>query len=101
MVPRQKIHDLLVEALGSEHVYFQPPENLRMKYPAIVYSMADVDKSYADNSSYIATMGYEIIVIDRDPDSDVVKRVACLPLCRFDRSYAADGLNHSVFTMYY
>ena len=34
---RNDLQKLLVEVLGSKNVYFQPPESVKMKYPAIVY----------------------------------------------------------------
>ena len=35
---REELHELLVSVLGSRNVYFQPPESIRMQYPAIVYA---------------------------------------------------------------
>lgn len=34
---------LLENILGSRHVYFQPPETVKMNYPAIVYSLDGID----------------------------------------------------------
>lgn len=98
---RLELHELLVEILGSRNVYFQPPVNVRMKYPAIVYSRNDVDNQHADNLPYIQKIGYQIIVVDKDPDSEIVGKVAQLPLCRYDRHYNSDNLNHDVFSIYY
>lgn len=44
---------------------------------------------------------YEIIVVDEDPDSEIVPEIEKLELCTFDRHYESDGLNHDVFTIYH
>lgn len=101
MKNRLLLHELLCEALGSRQVYFQPPESVRMKYPAIVYSRSNINNRHANDSVYMQSPAYNIIVIDKDPDSEIVDRVSQLPKCKFDRHYLADNLNHDSFTIYY
>lgn len=101
MSTRLELHELLCEILGSEHVYFQPPESIRMQYPAIVYSRDDIENEPANNKPYIQSTVYNVIVIDADPDSEIVDRISKLPMCIFDRHYAADNLNHDSFTLYF
>ena len=101
MASRLELQTMLEELLGSRNVYFQPPASVRMNYPAIVYSRQDIENEFADNSVYIQSLGYEITVIDADPDSDLPRKVSKLPMCRFDRHYTADNLNHDVFTLYF
>lgn len=72
-----------------------------MQYPAIVYSRDDIENDHANNGTYIQSTAYNIIVIDPDPDSEAVQKVSKLPMCTFDRHYAADNLNHDSFTIYY
>lgn len=98
---RLKLHELLCETLGSRQVYFQPPESVRMKYPAIVYFRNRIDNEYADDGVYMQSPSYSVTVIDKNPDSEIVERMACLPRCRFDRHYISDNLNHDFFTIYY
>lgn len=98
---RYELHELLCQTAETRHVYFQPPENLRMEYPAIVYSRDVVSIQHADNNPYRQTVGYSLIVIDEDPDSEIVARLMGLPMCRWNRHYIADNLNHDVFTLYY
>ena len=38
---RLTLQTKLEDLLGSKHVYYQPPENLKMEYPAIRYSKSD------------------------------------------------------------
>ena len=98
---RLLFHEELVGLLGSRNVYFQPPENIRMNYPCIIYSREDIYNVHADNLPYLQDHSYQVIVVDRDPDSEIVDRVSQFPMTRFDRHYVADNLNHDVFTIYY
>lgn len=97
---RLELHEKLCQILGTRNVYFQPPESIKMKYPAIVYSRSDIDNNFANNNPYISHCYYDLIVIDSDPDSSVVEKVSSLPTCRFSRHYVADNLNHDLFTIY-
>lgn len=101
MNTRLELHEKLCEILGSRNVYFQPPETIRMQYPAIVYSRDDIENDHANNGVYTQSTAYQIIVIDPDPDSEVVGKISKLPKCTFDRHYAADNLNHDSFTLYF
>lgn len=92
---------MLENILGSRNVYFQPPESVKMEYPAMVYSLKNIRKDHADNSVYIKNKEYELTVIEWDPDSEIAEKVSGLPFCRFDRMYKADDLNHFVFTIFY
>lgn len=98
---RETLQVLLEHIAGSDHVYFQPPENIKMSYPAIVYSRNRIDNTFADNSVYKQDCSYTVTVIDKDSDSDIVKKVSLLPMCRHDRHYKSDNLNHDIFTLYY
>lgn len=99
MNSRLELQAVLEKLLGSRNVYFQPPASVRMKYPAIVYSLDDIDNRAADNIPYLQYNHYQVTVIDRNPDSMHVKNVSKLPMCRFERHYTADNLNHDVFTL--
>lgn len=83
------------------NVYYQPPASVKMNYPAIVYSRKDIENTFANDSVYKQDHAYELIVIDRDPDSVIVDKISRLPTCSFDRHYTADNLNHDVFTLYH
>ena len=89
------------ELLGSNEVYFQPPASVKMQYPAIVYRRYNINNEHADDEVYMQSLEYEAIVIDRDPDSEIVMKVSRLPRCRHERHYTADGLNHDAFKLIY
>lgn len=101
MASRLDLQTLLENILGSSEVYFQPPASVFMSYPAIVYSRDDIENTHADNRVYAQHTAYQVIVIDEDPDSEIVKKVSKLPMCSFDRHYTSDNLNHDAFTLYF
>lgn len=101
MGSRLDLQTKLETLLGSQNVYYQPPASVRMNYPAIVYSRSNIENRHADDDVYMQAYFYEVIVIDEDPDSEVVENISKLPGCRFDRHYTSDNLNHDVFTLYY
>ena len=98
---RLELHKLLVKILGSSNVYFQPPESVKLKYPAIIYSLDGINKNYADDITYVTGCEYSITVVDKNPDSEIVDRMVSLPACRFNRFFVSDNLNHTVFTITY
>lgn len=101
MASREKLQALLEDILGSRQVYFQPPESVRMSYPAIVYNRRPINNTFANDAVYKQANSYDITVIDKDPESGIVIKLSQLPLCRHDRHFKADNLNHDVFTLYF
>lgn len=98
---RLELHKLLVEALGSTNVYFQPPSNLTMQYPCIVYSRSDIQTTKADNIIYLGKTRYSVILIGKNPDSDVLQKLIRIPYSSYSRYYASDNLHHDAFDIYY
>lgn len=90
----------LLEGIAP-HVYFQPPPNDKMSYPCIRYNQDNAETDFADNKGYRHTKRYEVTVIDENPDTEISDKVAELPMCKFNRSFAADNLNHYVYTLYF
>lgn len=101
MKTRLQLQSELEELLGSRNVYYQPPENLKIVYPAIVYSKSNIEKTNADNKGYLLSNKYEIIVIDKKPDNPVVQKLLSFTLCSYNRHYVSDNLNHDVLTLYF
>ena len=101
MGTRLELHEVLCNIIGSRNVYYQPPESIKMNYPAIVYSRNDIFNKHGDGIPYMQSVSYQVTVIDKDPDSTIVSDIAKLPYCRFNRHFTSDNLNHDVFTLYY
>ena len=101
MASRLELQAKLEQLLNSRNVYYQPPESLKMEYPAIRYSLKKIEDRYANNIKYSMFNCYEIIVIDEDPDNEVIQKILALPHSSYDRPYKADNLNHDVITLYF
>ena len=97
---RIELGETFKQILESDNVYFQPTTNTRMKFPAIVYSRKRIDNQHANNGTYLQFYGFEVIVIDSNPDSKYVEEVSKLPSCRHERHYKKDNLNYDAFTVY-
>lgn len=101
MSSRLNLQTLLEDILESRNVYFQPPESLKINYPAIIYSLNSFLDINANNKLYLSKTSYSITLINKNPDNVFVDKIKQLPYCSFDRSYTSDNLNHYVFTIYY
>ena len=72
-----------------------------MAYPAIVYHFDGDETTYANNVPYGRHKRYQVTVISSNPDSKIPDRVAALPLCRHQRFFVTNGMNHNVFALYF
>lgn len=82
------------------NVYFDPPENMMLTYPAIVYKRRTIDIRHASDGNYIQSPSYEVTVIDPDPRGFIAAEVAKLPMCAHNRFFKSENLNHDVFIIY-
>lgn len=102
MANRLDLQAELENLLGSRNVYFQPPTSVSLIYPCIVYRKSNVNKFNADDKLYGSTNQYAVTVIDADPDSKIPDKILeHFAMCRLDRSFYSDNLNHNIFTLYY
>jgi hypothetical protein len=101
MGTRLELQTVLEILLGTDHVYFQPPVNVTMVYPAIVYNRDYQAVKFADNLPYSRKIRYQVTVIDADPDSLIPDKVAGLPLTTYVRHFTADNLNHDIYDVYF
>jgi hypothetical protein len=98
---RLDFQTLLEDLQDGVSVYFQPPPNVTMTYPAIVYNRDFQNVDYADNSPYYKRIRYQVTVIDRDPDSAIPDKVADLPLTKYVRHFTTENLNHDIYDVYF
>ena len=101
MGTRLELQSKLEKIMESRHVYFQPPESVKMEYPAIRYSMEGVRTEMANNSLYYMINRYELILISRIPAMNTVTKLLQLPYCSLGNPYKADNLYHYPFTLYF
>lgn len=97
---RAQLNAALKALLGNDNVYFQPPSNLTMEYPCVVYQRDAGDTKFAGNHPYRFNTRYQVTLISKTPDSATFDKLAHLPMCLFDRYYVVDKLHHDVFILY-
>lgn len=96
---RLKLHEHLKTL--CRNVYYQTPGNLGMNYPCIVYTRTNYNVDHADNIKYKSKTRYDITIIDRKPDSDIIDKILLMDYSSFDRQFITQGLNHFVLKLYY
>lgn len=96
---RLTLHQKLVEILGSNNVYYNPPETIKMKFPCIVYSLDYIDNVDADNKKYIDWTTYKIRVVSYEVDHPATRQILKLPMTRYSSRYVRDGLYHDVIIL--
>ena len=101
MGTRLDFQTVLTALQAGVSVYFQPPENVLMSFPAIVYNRDYQATEYADNSLYSRTTRYQVTVIDPNPDSPIPDKVAALPMARYVRHFTTANLNHDIYDVYF
>lgn len=98
---RVKLHNLLKES-NPACCWYQPPDNTKLEYPAIVYKRKASAIEHADNRAYKVEKCYEIKVFDPDPDSRFVDwMINNIPGIRHDNHYTNNNLYVDVFTCYW
>lgn len=98
---RLEFHEILCQILGCRHVYYNPPESIRLCYPCIVYHKSSEQKIPADDIAYLKHRSYQVTVIDCEPDSPIADKVAELPRCSFGNAYVSENLYHTSYTVFY
>jgi hypothetical protein len=99
MGQRLELHQIL--ETFTDNVYFQPPTNIQLNYPCIIYKRDFADTKFADDKPYNHVKRYMVTVIDPDPDSELPNKVAAMPMSLFNRFYTADNLNHDVYSVFF
>lgn len=102
MERRYKLNEALQKVLGSNNVYFEPPENLKLNYDCIIYKRNRAKKFRADNKRYINHEFYELLIISKNPDNHIADELEkSFEYCEHQRSFTTNGLHHSVVYLYY
>lgn len=100
MSNRLLLHDLLLK-IGGPNVYYQIPDTMTIKYPALKYSLNKIENHHANDSVYNQDVSYMITVMSKNPDEELVDKISKLPKCSFDRKFIQDNIHHTIFTLYY
>lgn len=98
---RLDIQDRLEGLDPKLHVYYQPPESVRIKYPAVVYKLNDIGQRFADDNTYNKDRSYMLTLIHTDPDNELIEKLLLsFNKIRFDRTYTSDNLYHYIYILY-
>ena len=97
---RLLLHEELVRILGSKNVYYQPPSNVNLVYPCILYELEGIDDKHADNLVYLRNLKYKVTVIDKHHNSPIFEKLLERPYSSYSTRFSTTGLNHYVCTLY-
>ena len=102
MLKRVDIQDKFKFLLGSNNVYYQPPANLKMKYPAIVYSLDGLDVKRFDNTRLINKNCFSVTHIYRNESENLVETMLKnFEYISFDNRSIVDGIYNDHYTIYW
>lgn len=84
--------------VGIPNIYYEPPEDVKMKYPCVRFQRRRFATQQADNVNYIVHEQFEATLIYKAPDSPLPRRLLMsTPMCSHDRHYTASNLSHDVY----
>lgn len=102
MLKRVDIQEKFKFLLGSDNVYYQPPANLKMKYPAIVYSLDGLDVKRFDNTRLINKNCFSVTHIYRNESENLVETMLKnFEYISFDNRSIVDGIYNDHYTIYW
>lgn len=98
---RSALHEKLCTILGSRNVYHDPPSNVLLNYPCIIYKRNPESPRMADNIRYVVWYPWDVQIISKDPDYELFDTF----LKNFQYGsegtpFVSDNLHHSNFTIY-
>ena len=93
------LEEIQIAANETPHVYFEPPESVKMSYPCFVYHFTDLNKVNADDGTYLVSEEYSVRYISKKPDPQIPKALMMLSRVSFDGHYVVDNLHHFRFTI--
>ena len=97
-----ELRALQQDYLGYQHTYFEPPEEVRMQYDAVVYENQGMDVRRANNKSYLIRPTYQVTIISRDAETLLPRMIQeHFERCNPGRPFVRDNLYHFPFTIVY
>ena len=97
-IKRLALHQELADILGNaSNVYFMPPQEMLLRYPAIVYYAGGGSDSYADNVRFLPRTTFDVTLIEYDPLSDKVDAIRDLKHSSYMTSFKKDSLHQHKF----
>ena len=95
---RLALHQEFIRILGNAcNVYFMPPQEMRLSYPAIVYYLGGGSDSYADNVRFLPRTTFDVTLIENEPLSPKVDEIRDLKHSSYMTSFKKDHLHQHQF----
>ena len=101
MGSRQELALILKDVMEDNATYFQPPEDVKLIYPCLIYTLQSLEHRTANDAKYNKYRRYTLLLISRDKDEPLVDKIEDLPFCSHQNHYVSDNLYHDAFTLYY
>lgn len=102
MASRLNLQKDLINLLGSKHVYFDPPESIKLQYPCFIYQSDIPYTLNANNHLYKFNKRYSVTYVDENPDNDMTERLLdYFQYASAGNPYTSDDLHHYPFDIYY
>ena len=101
---QKMLEDFQTIAGEEPHVYYQPPENVKLVYPCFVYVFDNTETIYAGGRPYLHFDRYSVTYITKKSTSRIVNAMRTLPHMDYDTHFTSENLHHYVFltcTNYY
>ena len=92
----EKLHEI------CQNVYFQPPANIKLTYPCIIYRLDNLNVRFADNGGYQVMDEYSLTYITRDPDDELIRIIPLtFPYCVMTNTATSDNLRNYYYRLYF
>lgn len=102
MRDRLKLHSRLSDILETTNLYYQQPENFKLKYPCAIYNKEPGNVKKASNKLYGYIQKYSITYISPvDRDDLMFEMLSYFDYCSLENVFVNDNLYHYIFTLYY
>lgn len=98
---RLEMHEIFCDILGSRNAYFDPPESIKLNYPAIVYNLSNIQSTFANNDLYRYNNALSVTYITKSPEDPVFWKLLKIPMCKLERTFTVDNLHHATYTIFY
>lgn len=101
---RRELQTKLETLLGSKNVYFQPPSNIKLKYPCFIYDRSPIYRLKADDTAYHIRGHYSVTYINSNVEKCMemmTKILNSFDHISVERSFTSDNLYHDVYNLYY
>lgn len=102
MASRRDLQSKLEEILGNRNVYFQPPENLKLNFPCIIYGLNKIQLHKANNKPYKVDKCYNLTYIHHDADNQLTEDILGLfDYISHNNTSKTNNMYHDNYTIFY